>query len=236
MLTPGSFSVKCKPYPPRARLRRSVADGLVGAASAVAPVHQNSGAADLNSSVAGKLNILLLAVRARMVDALLDVLNATGEALSIPREDDETALAFASRLAAAIQKLPTGEDGCKSSVSFAMQGQAVPLRLLANRTSESCRTGSRPHRHLSRNHPLQVISDLAARAVVRSYGQNDASPLRREQRTGNQHPAGQSCCSSTSSDDEAGTGSSTAAGIACCSRLFRCRRREGPTHQRICSR
>ncbi|MDP9807216.1 hypothetical protein J2W42_000047 [Rhizobium tibeticum] len=156
------------------------ADGLVGAASAVAPVHQIQGA-DLNSAVAGRLNMLLLAVRARMVDALLDVLNATSEALSIPREDDETALAFASRLAAAIQTLPPAKIE-QVERRLAMQGQAVPLRLLAAALRnpagpEAARIAAYLETIRYKDH------DLAARAVVRSYGQNNASPLRQEQRT-----------------------------------------------------
>ncbi|TCM77451.1 hypothetical protein [Rhizobium sp. BK068] len=155
-------------------------DGLVRAASAVAPVSQIQGA-DLNSSVAGKLNILLLAVRARMVDALLDVLNATSEALSIPREDDETDLAFASRLATAIQKLPPAKIE-QVERQLAMQGHAVPLRQLA----EALRNPAGPEAARIATY-LETIRykdrDLAARAVVRSYGQNDASPLRQEQRT-----------------------------------------------------
>ncbi|OWV96491.1 hypothetical protein ATY79_04755 [Rhizobium sp. R693] len=155
-------------------------DGLVRAASTVAPVHQIQGA-DLNSSVAGKLNILLLAVRARMVDALLDVLNATSEVLSIPREEDETDLAFASRLAAAIQKLPSAKIE-QVERQLAMQGHAVPLRLLA----EALRNPAGPEAARIATY-LETIRykdrDLAARAVVRSYGQNDASPVRQEQRT-----------------------------------------------------
>lgn len=155
-------------------------DGLVRAASAVAPVHQIQGA-DLNSSVAGKLSILLLAVRARMVDALLDVLSATSEALAIPREDDETDLAFASRLAAAIEKLPPAKIE-KVERQLAMQGHAVPLRLLA----EALRNPAGPEAARIATY-LETIHykdrDLAARAVVRSYGQNDASPTRQEQRT-----------------------------------------------------
>ncbi|WP_431320988.1 hypothetical protein [Rhizobium sp. YTU87027] len=154
-------------------------DGLVRAAGTVAPVHQIQGA-DLNSSVAGKLNILLLAVRARMVDALLDVLNATSEALSIPREEDETDLAFASRLAAAIQKLPPAKIE-QVERHLAMQGHAVPLRLLA----EALRNPAGPEAARIATY-LETIRykdrDLAARAVVRSYGQNDAAPLRQEQR------------------------------------------------------
>ncbi len=155
-------------------------DGLVRAASAVVPVQQIQGA-DLNSSVAGKLNILLLAVRARMVDALLDVLNAAGEALSIPREDDETDLAFASRLAAAIQKLPPAKIE-QIERQLAMQGRAVPLRLLA----EALRNPAGPEAARIATY-LETIRykdrDLATRAVVRSYGQNDSSPMRQEHRS-----------------------------------------------------
>lgn len=154
-------------------------DVLVRASSAVAPVHQVQ-SADLNSSVAGKLNILLLAVRARMVDALLDVLNATSEAVSIPREEDEPDLAFASRLAAAIQKLPPAKIE-QLERQLAMQGHAVPLRLLA----EALRNPAGPEAARIATY-LETIRykdrDLATRAVVRSYGQNDASPPRQEQR------------------------------------------------------
>ncbi|RDJ16956.1 hypothetical protein [Rhizobium grahamii] len=154
-------------------------DVLVHASSAVAPVHQIQ-SADLNSSVAGKLNILLLAMRARMVDALLDVLNATSEAVSIPREEDETDLAFASRLAAAIQKLPPAKIE-QVERQLAMQGHAVPLRLLA----EALRNPAGPEAARIATY-LETIRykdrDLTTRAVVRSYGQNDASPLRQEQR------------------------------------------------------
>ncbi len=155
-------------------------DGLVRAASAVAPVHQIQGA-DLNSSVAGKLNILLLAVRARMVDALLDVLNATSEVLSIPRQDDETDLVFASRLATAIQMLPPTKIE-QVERQLAMLGHTVPLRLIA----EALRNPAGPEAARIAAY-LETIRykdrDLAARAVVRSYGQNDASPLRPEQRS-----------------------------------------------------
>ncbi|MDQ0562882.1 hypothetical protein QO004_004687 [Rhizobium mesoamericanum] len=155
-------------------------DGLVRAASTVAPVHQIQGA-DLNSSAASKLNILLLAVRARMVDALLDVLNAASEALSIPPDEDEADLAFASRLAAAIQKLqPANIEQVERQL--AMQGHAVPLRLLA----EALRNPAGPEAARVTTY-LETVRykdrDLAARAVVSSYGQNDASPLRQEQRT-----------------------------------------------------
>jgi hypothetical protein len=64
----------------------SVSD-IVRSVTAVAPVNQVE-SPDLTSGATAKLNILLLAVRARMVEALLNVLTATGEALSQPRDDN----------------------------------------------------------------------------------------------------------------------------------------------------
>src|SRR4051794_29720718 len=83
-----------------------VAGGLGNSVNAPAPVQQIEGS-DLNSAIAGKLNILLLAVRARMVDALLDVLDTASRSIALPRKENETNLAFASRLADVIRQLPT---------------------------------------------------------------------------------------------------------------------------------
>src|SRR6478735_2725497 len=82
-----------------------VASGLARSIVAPAPVQAVEGS-DLNSAIAGKLNLLLAAARERMFDALLDAINAASVALPLPRQDGETNLAFASRLADVIQKLP----------------------------------------------------------------------------------------------------------------------------------
>jgi hypothetical protein len=130
--------------------------------------------------VTAKLNILLLAVRARMVEALLDVLNATGDAISQPRDDDEPDLAFAARLADAIQKMPAAKIEAVER-QLAAQGHAIPLRLLA----EALRNPAGPEATRIAAY-LETIGykdrDLATRAVVRSYGQNDGSPQRPDQR------------------------------------------------------
>jgi hypothetical protein len=154
-------------------------DGVIRGATAVAPVNHVE-SPDLNSAVTAKLNILLLAVRARMVEALLDVINAAGDALSQPRDDDETELAFASRLVYAIQKLPAAKIEAVER-RLAAQGHSVPLRLLAAALKNPA--GPEAARIAAYLETVRYEDrDLAARAVARSYGQNDASPLRQEQR------------------------------------------------------
>ncbi|MDM9626857.1 hypothetical protein QTL95_13195 [Rhizobium sp. S152] len=154
-------------------------DGIVHSAAAVVPAQPIEGG-DLNSAIAGKLNVLLLAVRVRMVEALLDVLDSSGDALAAPRGEDETPLAFASRLADAIEKLPPAKIEAVER-QLAAQGQAIPLRLLAEALKnpagpEAARIAAYLEATRSKDR------DLATRAVVRSYGQNDGSPLRPEQR------------------------------------------------------
>jgi hypothetical protein len=155
------------------------ADGIVRAAATAVAVNQVE-SPDLTSAVTAKLNILLLAVRARMVEALLDVLNATGDAISQPRDDDEPDLAFAARLADAIQKMPAAKIEAVER-QLAAQGHAIPLRLLA----EALRNPAGPEATRIAAY-LETIGykdrDLATRAVVRSYGQNDGSPQRPDQR------------------------------------------------------
>ncbi len=154
-------------------------DSVVHSAAAVVPAQPIEGT-DLNSAIAGKLNVLLLAVRVRMVEALLDVLDSSGDALAAPRGEDETPLAFASRLADAIEKLPPAKIEAVER-QLAAQGQAIPLRLLAEALKnpagpEAARIAAYLEATRSKD------GDQATRAVVRSYGQNDGSPARPEQR------------------------------------------------------
>ncbi|OWV81215.1 hypothetical protein ATY77_23570 [Rhizobium sp. R634] len=156
-----------------------VAGGLGRSVIAPAPVNAVE-ATDLNSAIAGKLNILLLAARERMVEALFDVIDAAGRSISLGRSEDETNLAFASRLADAIRRLPAAKiDEVERQLTA--QGHSLPLRLIAEALKNP--TGPEAARIIAY---LEIVRykdrDLAARAVLRSYGQNDASPMRAEAR------------------------------------------------------
>ncbi len=178
MLTPVR-AASSSSFPSQGSAAALSADGIVRAAVTAVAVNQVE-SPDLNSAVTAKLNILLLAVRARMVEALLDVLNATGDAIAQPRDDDEPDLAFAARLADAIQKMPAAKIEAVER-QLAAQGHAIPLRLLA----EALRNPAGPEATRIAAY-LETIGykdrDLATRAVVRSYGQNDGSTQRPDQR------------------------------------------------------
>ncbi|MBB3355640.1 hypothetical protein FHT70_005603 [Rhizobium sp. BK049] len=156
-----------------------VAGGLDRSVIAPAPVNAVE-AADLNSAIAGKLNILLLAARERMVEALFDVIDAAGRSISLDRREDETNLAFASRLADAIQRLPAARiDEVERQLNE--QGHNLPLRMIAEALKNPA--GPEAARIIAYLEMVRYKDrDLAARAVVRSYGQNDASPMRAEAR------------------------------------------------------
>jgi len=156
-----------------------VAGGLGRSVVAPAPVNAVE-AADLNSAIAGKLNILLLAARERMVEALFDVIDAAGRSIALDRGDDESNLAFASRLADAIRRLPAARiDEVERQLTA--QGHSLPLRTIAEALKNPA--GPEAARIVAY---LEIVRykdrDLAARAVVRSYRQNDASPMRAEAR------------------------------------------------------
>ncbi len=153
-----------------------VAGGL--GRSVVAPTPVNAvEAADLNAAIAGKLNILLIAARQRMIEALLDIINATGRTIALQRREGESDQAFATRVADAIRRMPDAEiDAVERQLSD--DGHSLPLRVIAAALKDP--TGPEATRVIAY---LEIVSykdrDLAARAVVRSYRQNDAAPLPR---------------------------------------------------------
>lgn len=156
-----------------------VASGLGRSVVAPAPVNAVE-AADLNSAIAGKLNILLLAARERMVEALFDVIDAAGRSISLDRGEDESNLAFASRLADAIRRLPPAKIE-EVERQLTEQGHSLPLRTIAEALKNPA--GPEAARIVAYLEMVRYKDrDLAARAVVRSYRQNDASPMRAEAR------------------------------------------------------
>lgn len=146
--------------------------------SVVAPTPVNAvEAAHLNAAIAGKLNILLIAARQRMIEALLDIINATGRTIALQRGKGESDQAFATRVADAIRRMPDAEiDAVERQLSD--DGHSLPLRMIAAALKDP--TGPEATRVIAY---LEIVSykdrDLAARAVVRSYRQNDAAPLPR---------------------------------------------------------
>ncbi len=150
-----------------------VAGGL--GRSVVAPTPVNAvEAADLNAAIAGKLNILLIAARQRMIEALLDIINAAGNTLALERGEGESDQAFASRVADAIRRLPAAElEQVERQLSD--DGHSLPLKMVVASLKDP--TGPEAARVIAYLEAARYKDrDLAARAVVRSYGQNDASP------------------------------------------------------------
>lgn len=156
-----------------------VAGGL--GRSVVAPTPVNAvEAADLNAAIAGKLNILLIAARQRMIEALLDIINATGRTIALQRGEGESDQAFATRVADAIRRMPDAQiDAVERQLSD--DGHSLPLKMIAAALRDP--TGPEATRVITYVEMINYKDrDLAARAVVRSYRQNDAAPPRIEQR------------------------------------------------------
>src|SRR5262245_49972975 len=68
------------------------AENLAGANSATAAIALSD---TINAGVEGKLNILLLAARARMVDSLLAVIDAASKSINVKREAGDSNASFA---------------------------------------------------------------------------------------------------------------------------------------------
>jgi hypothetical protein len=127
-----------------------------------------------SAGVEGKLNMLLIAARARMVDSLFAAIDAISAALNTPQKQGETTIAFALRLADSIGELtPTQLDNVQQQVNA--QVKALPLPLIAQALQEP--TGPAAAQVVAY---LEVVKykerDLATKAVVGSYGLNDGQP------------------------------------------------------------
>lgn len=142
-----------------------VGENLTGANTVTAAIAL-SGTVD--ASVEGKLNMLLLAARARMVDSLLAVIDAASKSIGLKREAGESNGTFALRIADTIRDL-TPKQLVTVQQQLNAQGQAIPLQLIAQALHNP--TGPQAAQIVAYIE-LVRYKDLATRAVVNSYGQN----------------------------------------------------------------
>jgi hypothetical protein len=128
----------------------------------------------VSAGVEGKLNMLLLAARERMVDSLFAVIDVVSAALNTPQEPGETNTAFALRLADGTTDLTPSELGNVQQQVNA-QVKTLPLQLIAQALHDPA--GAAAAQVVAY---LEVSSykdrDLATKAVVNSYGLNDGNP------------------------------------------------------------
>ncbi|MEZ2130088.1 MULTISPECIES: hypothetical protein [unclassified Sinorhizobium] len=142
-----------------------VGENLTGANTVMAAIAL-SGTVD--TSVEGKLNMLLLAARTRMVDSLLAVIDAASRSIGLKREAGESNASFALRIADTIRDL-TPKQLTTVQQQLNAQGQTIPLQLIAQALHNP--TGPQAAQIVAYIE-LVRYKDLATRAVVNSYGQN----------------------------------------------------------------
>lgn len=85
----------------------------------------------VNASVEGKLNMLLVAARERMLDSLLSAIDAASKVVNVSREPDESNTAYAQRVAAAIRSLTPPQLAAAQQRMDGQMRTPVPLPLLA---------------------------------------------------------------------------------------------------------
>lgn len=137
----------------------------------------------INSGVEGKLNMLLINARERMINSLFAVIDAVSQSLALPRDAGESNAAYALRLADAMSAQAPKEMAALQQ-RLSAQGQNAPLLLVAAALHDP--TGPEAAQLVAY---LEVVrykeKDLATRTVVASYGQNDGNA-----ETGAKSPAG----------------------------------------------
>lgn len=135
-------------------------------------IHVASAEADgeINSHIAGKLNILLLAGRERMADNLSFITDAIGKAINLPRLEGETSIVYAARLAEAFQTLnPEQRAVVEKLLNKLVQG--LQLRFLTEALKNP--TGQEAARIVAYLEMARYKErDQMARSVVTSYRQN----------------------------------------------------------------
>ena len=125
----------------------------------------------VNASVEGKLNMLLVAARERMLDSLLSAIDAASKVVNVSREPGESNTAYAQRVAAAIRSLTPPQLAAAQQRMDAQMRTPVSLPLLAAalQDPESPRAVQLA---LSLEQASVTEPDAVLKAVVNSYGQN----------------------------------------------------------------
>jgi hypothetical protein len=125
----------------------------------------------VNASVEGKLNMLLVAARERMLDSLLSAIDAASKVVNVSREPGESNTAYAQRVAAAIRSLTPPQLAVAQQRLDAQMRTPVPLPLLAA-ALEDPESPQAVQLALSLEQASTAEPDAVLKAVVNSYGQN----------------------------------------------------------------
>ncbi len=125
----------------------------------------------VNANVEGKLNMLLVAARERMLDSLLSAIDAASKVMNVPREPGESNTAYAQRVAAAIRTLTPPQLAIAQQRLDAQMRTPVPLPLLAA-ALEDPESPQAVQLALSLEQASAAEPDAVLKAVVNSYGQN----------------------------------------------------------------
>ncbi|WP_349956944.1 hypothetical protein [Rhizobium sp. ZPR3] len=125
----------------------------------------------VNANVEGKLNMLLVAARERMLDSLLSAIDAASKVVNVSREPGESNTAYAQRVAAAIRSLTPPQLAAAQQRLDAQMRTPVPLPLLAA-ALEDPESPQAVQLALSLEQALTAEPDAVLKAVVSSYGQN----------------------------------------------------------------
>ncbi|MGY5780523.1 hypothetical protein [Rhizobium sp. LEGMi135b] len=125
----------------------------------------------VNASVEGKLNMLLVAARERMLDSLLSAIDAASKVVNVSREPGESNTAYAQRVAAAIRSLTPPQLAVAQQRLDAQMRMPVPLPLLAA-ALEAPESPQAVQLALSLEQASAAEPDAVLKAIVNSYGQN----------------------------------------------------------------
>ncbi|MDK4705272.1 hypothetical protein PH562_23700 [Rhizobium sp. CNPSo 4062] len=125
----------------------------------------------VNANVEGKLNMLLVAARERMLDSLLSAIDAASKVVNVSREPGESNTAYAQRVAAAIRSLTPPQLAAAQQRMDMQMRTPVPLPLLTA-ALENPESPQAVQLALSLEQASVTEPDAVLKAVVNSYGQN----------------------------------------------------------------